>query len=66
MHYEKAHPLQKVEAGYASLRVKRSSFRAGLAPAGVQRLFSAHFFANHRHSRALTLIGALPIQDDAA
>src|SRR5579864_8392211 len=29
-------------------RMERTSFRAGVSPAEVQRLFTAHFFANNR------------------
>jgi|ERR1035441_3090405 hypothetical protein len=32
-------------------RVERTSSRAGLAPAEVQRLFTAHCFANYRHAQ---------------
>src|ERR1700722_10751152 len=40
--------------------------RAAVAPAGVQRLFAAHVTSIIGHSRTLTLIDVLAIQDNAA
>src|SRR5499433_4186573 len=43
-------PLRCLHCRFDCYRVERTSSRAGLAPAEVQRLFTAHFFANYADS----------------
>jgi AraC-like DNA-binding protein len=45
--HRKLRQLRCLRRRFDCYRVERTSSRAGVAPARVQRLFTAHYFANH-------------------
>src|SRR5262249_47356014 len=56
--HRKLRPLRCLHCRFDYYRVERTSSRAGLAPAEVQRLFTAHFFARQVWTVCSRALGA--------